>query len=342
MSSAMTGVETRRIKDKFLPGSFDLLSEVQPTEGWFCIVGIKGKGDVRQKLLETRKEADEVIEQFVAQQRNVFFGVAKYKTGDNRTKSNVQALKSLWVDIDCGPEKATPDPNTGIPAGYATQKEALAALKDFSELVGLPLPVTVNSGCGIHAYWVLKEAVTREQWEPVADKLAAVCKTQRFHVDPAVFEAARILRVPGTFNYKDDPPKAVVVLRDKTEKIPLEEIMELIGVDVEAIAQEEAPQLPVLASAHPDTLRNRANLFAALQCILADCDYEVYRDTVWAILSTGWSDAEDIALRWCMTAPHRFEEDNFQSLVNSFDCSRAQKPTIGTIFYFAQRGGFDG
>ena len=223
--------------------SFDLLSTVQPTEGWFAIVGIKGKGGVRQKLVATREEADAVIQQFQEQEWNVFFGVAKYKTDDSRKKENVLSIKAFWVDIDCGPDKVKPH---APPEGYATQKEALAALKDFSELVGLPLPVTVNSGRGIHAYWVLKEAVTREQWEPVADKLAAVCKTQRFHVDPAVFEAARILRVPGTFNYKNNPPLPVAVIRGKVEEISIEEVGELIGVDVAAPSETDtaAPVVP--------------------------------------------------------------------------------------------------
>jgi hypothetical protein len=35
-------------------------------------------------------------------------------------------------------------------------------------------------------------------------------------VDSSVFEAARILRIPGTFNFKQEEPKEVTVLNELT------------------------------------------------------------------------------------------------------------------------------
>lgn len=190
----------------------DLLNLVQPAEGWFAITGIKGKGknaDVRQELVATREEADALIEQFVQAGRNAFFGVAKYKTGDNRKKENVLGLKAFWLDVDCGPDKAEPNPKTGRPDGYIDQKAALEALMHFCKTVGLPTPTLVSSGGGIHAYWPLEETISRRDWEPVAERFKEVCRTQNFYVDPAVFEVARILRVPGTFNFKEEEPRPV-------------------------------------------------------------------------------------------------------------------------------------
>ena len=89
-----------------------------------------------------------------------------------------------------------------------------------------------------------------------------------------------------------------------------------------------------------DTPRQRATLQAQLQHISADCSYEFYRDIVWAILSFGWPDAEDLARQWCETAPERFEEDDFYNVVNSHDSTRS--PTIGTIYYHARQGGWHG
>ena len=71
----------------------DLLDRVQAVDGWFAVVGIKGKKNVRQVLVATREEVDKVSAEFVEQQRNVFFGCAKYKTDANRTKENVQSIK---------------------------------------------------------------------------------------------------------------------------------------------------------------------------------------------------------------------------------------------------------
>lgn len=207
----------------------DLLSKVQPADGWFAVLGIKGERDVRQKLVATREEVDAITEKYVAEGRNVFFGVAKYETGQNRQKENVKALRAFWVDIDCGPTKATPSEKTGRPDGYIDQSAGIAALKQFCKTVGLPRPLLVNSGRGVHAYWPLTRDVTRQEWEPVANRLAELCVTQNFYVDPSVFEVARILRIPGTFNFKDNPPKEVTVISD-ADPVDFEEFRDTLGV----------------------------------------------------------------------------------------------------------------
>lgn len=207
----------------------DLLSKVQPDDGWFAVLGIKSERDVRQKLVATREEVDAQAEKYVAEGRNVFFGVAKYETGQNRQKENVKALRAFWVDIDCGPTKAAPSEKTGRPDGYIDQAAGIAALKQFCATVGLPRPLLVNSGRGIHAYWPLTRDVTRQEWEPVASRLAELCVTQNFYVDPSVFEVARILRIPGTFNFKDNPPKEVTVISD-APAVEFESFRDLLGV----------------------------------------------------------------------------------------------------------------
>ena len=223
---------------------YDLLSLVQPAGGWFAITGIKGTGkeaDVRQELVATREEADALIERFVDAGRNVFFGVAKYATGDNRKKENVLGLKAFWLDVDCGPTKAEPDPKTGRPDGYVDQNAAIAALRTFCKSVGLPTPTIVNSGGGIHVYWALTEEISRRDWEPVAERFKEVCHTQNFYVDNAVFEVARILRVPGTFNFKEEEPRLVEFLH-VGKPISFEEIRSIFGVKAQPTIFDEGYQ----------------------------------------------------------------------------------------------------
>ncbi|CAB4190271.1 Domain of unknown function DUF927 [uncultured Caudovirales phage] len=214
---------------------FDLLSAVQPTEGWFAVIGIKDKAVV-QKFTQDREEVDVIAAEFMAQERNVFFGVAKYNEAGSRKKDNVKALKAFWLDIDCGEAKARVDEKTGRSDGYIDQPTALGELKRFCKLVGLPKPILVNSGRGVHVYWALTEEITREQWEPVADRLRELCNTNELYVDPAVFEVARVLRIPGTLNFKDDPATEVTVL---SEGAPVEfgKFKAILGV------QDEAPSL---------------------------------------------------------------------------------------------------
>ena len=89
-----------------------------------------------------------------------------------------------------------------------------------------------------------------------------------------------------------------------------------------------------------DTPRQRAVVAEMLSHVSADCSYERYRNIVWAILSLGWKDVEDLAEEWCLTAPHRFEDVDFYNVVNSHDHSRT--PTIGTLYYHAREGGWHG
>jgi hypothetical protein len=201
--------------------TIDLLDTVLPPGGWFAVVGIKGKV-VRQTLVQTREEVNKLADELVREKFNVFFGCAKYKEDTNRTKDNVGFLKSFWLDIDCGIDKDEAN------KGYIDQATGMEELKRFCSVIGLPRPLIVNSGRGLHVYWALTEAISREQWEPVAARLHELCKTHKLYVDGAVFEAARILRIPGTFNFKAEP----LLVEVMTDTVPMEfeELKNLLGV----------------------------------------------------------------------------------------------------------------
>ena len=234
----------------------DLLSSVQPSDGWFAVLGIKHDDDVKQRLVATREEVDALAIEFVKEKRNVFFGLAKYTTGKNRTQDNVRALKSFWFDIDCGPAKAAIDEETGKPFGYIDQVAAGQALKNFCELIGLPKPIIVNSGRGLHVYWALTEEVSPEQWQPVANRLRQLCVIHDLYVDGSVFETARILRIPGTLNFKDDPPNKVVVVHGGAAPVDYKELCTLLNID---------PTLVVKDSAPPETTSISKALFANME-----------------------------------------------------------------------------
>ena len=85
--------------------------------------------------------------------------------------------------------------------------------------------------------------------------------------------------------------------------------------------------------------REVANVVAALNLISADCSYEEWRNVVWALHSTGWSCAEELARRWSESAPHRFDPNAFDRLVASHNAGHPQAVTLGTLFYYAKREG---
>ena len=225
---------------------FDLLDTVLAPDGWFAVVGIKGKS-VLQELVQTREEVDELTQQFLADKRNVYFGCAKFETGANRKQENAKYFKAFWIDIDCGLDKATPDPVTGKIDGYVDQATGLQELQRFCKTLSLPKPTLVNSGRGWHVYWVLDEVISREQWEPVSARLKELCTTHSFLVDNNCFEAARVLRIPGTLNFKDEPPSDVVAM-GLGRTTSLAEMRELLGV-VDAPKKLFSPRAPKERSA---------------------------------------------------------------------------------------------
>jgi len=198
--------------------NLDLIGLVRPAGGWYGFLAVKDKTKIRQLMFETRRELDEAIAKYVEDRWCVFFGLAKYKDGSSRAQDNVESLKSFWVDIDCGPNKSAVDARTGRPQGYETQVKGLNALKEFCKATKLPLPLIVNSGNGIHAYWPLEEDVPRDEWDVVAKRLRQACIDHEFYVDTKVFEAARVLRPLYSKNYKGDASgkaeKPVLLIRE--------------------------------------------------------------------------------------------------------------------------------
>jgi len=88
--------------------------------------------------------------------------------------------------------------------------------------------------------------------------------------------------------------------------------------------------------------REIANLQHMLSYISADCPYEVWRNVVWAILSTDWLCAEELAQQWSMSAPTRYEEDAFWVVANSYVPDHSTRITLGTVVYHARQGGWHG
>ncbi len=88
--------------------------------------------------------------------------------------------------------------------------------------------------------------------------------------------------------------------------------------------------------------REIATIKDALKYINADCDYEAWRNAVWALLSTGWQCAEDIARDWSKTAPHRYEESSFRAVLTSYRTGAPNPISLGTIYHHARRGGWNG
>ena len=122
------------------------------------------------------------------------------------------ALKSVWVDIDVGPDEVDKDGKV-IKLHYHTEAEALKAILLFASKVGLPTPsATVRSGGGLHVYWINNVDMSPQEWLPYAQGLKNLLLAHNVLADASLTtDAARVLRVPGTFNHKPKYPKPMPV-----------------------------------------------------------------------------------------------------------------------------------
>jgi hypothetical protein len=108
--------------------------------------------------------------------------------------------------------------------------------------------------------------------------------------------------------------------------------------DLKFLAKLKPIRLERPANKHPpleETPRNIAWVWELLSKIDADCDYEVYRNTIWAVEALGWKCGDALQREWSLTAPHRFEEDTLICLQNSFEPAD-DHIGFGTLVYLAR------
>lgn len=118
-----------------------------------------------------------------------------------RLAQNAMGLKSFFLDIDIK-EGAK---------GYSTLEELAGALATFLHETKLPRPtMIVSSGGGVHVYWVVDRALTPHEWLPIAACLVEATRKTGLRCDTQCsIDSARVLRIPDTFNRKQQEPRHV-------------------------------------------------------------------------------------------------------------------------------------
>lgn len=159
--------------------------------GLLCIVGMRPGAAPWHMWFKSADEAASAALRVDAKGHTAYFALATF-TEPERKASRAAQMRALWLDLDAGEGKPYPD-----------QRAAGAGLAAFLQATGLPKPMVVNSGGGLHVYWPLAEPVPVEAWQPVALALKAACERHGLHADPVVTaDPARILRPIGTHNRK--------------------------------------------------------------------------------------------------------------------------------------------
>jgi hypothetical protein len=213
---------------------------------------------------------------------NVWFGVAtrREKLGQGRRGGIGDCLEmpALWADIDiAGPNHAVGD--DVLPK---TVEEALALV----EAVGLAPSVVVHSGGGLHAYWLfqemqpvteLVEAGIVARWQATLERLAGA---RGWHIDN-VSNPDRVLRVPGTLNFKHNPVQARILSADYGLRYGLDDVVEILDPPAEPVEPAEASadwSTPAMPYVGPERPGDAFNLMCTGDDVLRSIGWTVHHE----------------------------------------------------------------
>lgn len=164
-----------------------------PEYGYYCAAELstKQKEHIYVTALE---EFYPTVDRWVDEEKNVFFALATFENNTSRKAENAAFVKSLFIDMD----------------GYASKRQAALALHAFLVETGLEelgMPWVVASGGGLHCYWPFTKALPKDDWKLIAESFKRLCKQCKLNIDMTVTaDAARVLRIPGTRNFKEKYP----------------------------------------------------------------------------------------------------------------------------------------
>lgn len=252
--------------------TLDFLRLVLPDAG-FKILAIPGqRGFQHASFARVEGLADAVAERADG---DVYFALSGFKERkverrlpDGTTKisvrlaSNVAAVRALWLDIDAGEGKP-----------YAAKREAAGALVTFCRDTGLPAPLIVDSGGGLHCYWPLAADVSPEDWHAAAIVLKSLTRAAGLHTDPSrTADSASVLRVPGTVNRKRGERRPVVIVRDKPTVVSYEQMRALLAMACERLqVVPEAPRVPNAPRQNDDLMGGMESPPADPKLVIGHC-----------------------------------------------------------------------
>lgn len=150
--------------------------------------------------------------------RAVYFGIATRITGNpTGTRADIAELPALWVDIDA-------------------DKHGLDKAEIVRTLRAMPLPPScfIDSGGGLHCYWLLRESINVRQdtdgWQEREDTIVAALRQLAGACggDIAVCDLARVMRLPGTHNTKTGELRLASVLEASWTRHEFDDLVDML------------------------------------------------------------------------------------------------------------------
>ena len=303
------------------------LKTILPTQGVYMMVLINTRGVIQHKAFASPEKLAEGIThvESLGYKGGIYHACASFRhpyiinakgKKEYRTKANTRYVKSFWLDIDIGAIKAEKG------KGYASKKEAANELSNFCRDAGLPMPLLISSGHGLHCYWVMDEDIPASDWRRTAKDFELVLMRRGLLVDDsATSDSQRILRPVGTHNRKPDlEVKPVRCLREAKPlsfewfKAAIARNMGELGILSEEQAAEMNSQLApyegVTMPSLGEVIATKCQQVKAMAQTQGDVSYEVWRAGVG--LTKFCEEGITLAEKWTERRHEAHEKTDYQ------------------------------
>jgi len=243
-------------KESFINNAIDFFTELfEPTfNSESGAIEIRTFTPPTQAFFNSEFDAAVRVYEICNQGLNAYFGVNP-RIGNKGKKENVHYVGAFHAEIDYG--------ETGHKKGSPckTYDEALSGIESFQ-----PEPtMLIHSGGGFHCYWVLSNPVkVSEIGIPVLERINKAL-SEKLGGDPGTQDISRVLRIPGTFNFKiPDQPRTVILISNSHKKYEYKDFEQFLSVEEVPVnkskpsnnnIQQQAPTIdPSLSVVDIDTL----------------------------------------------------------------------------------------
>lgn len=230
----------------------------------------------------------------------------------NNNKDNIKALQCIYIDID--------NEKDSIP-----REETLDALNSFD----FPPSIIVDSGRGTHAYWLLEKPEESKEQISNIYKLAKIF-TKKFNGDESVTAHGHLLRVPGSYNEKVNPPKKSLIKCNNQTNYDLAMLLNTFSKEIKELEKTTAQEISIMENKkyikkeimYVDCKSEDQILEVYNKCVFLKSCYdnrmtlslEDWKKQLWFLVNQG-DIGKKIAYEYSKEYP-QFDENQFNQLVN--------------------------
>ena len=277
---------------------------------------------------------------------NIYVSLAKFPDKRvSRHSCHAESLFCFWADIDRHENSK-----------YSTDEQIEEAIEGFIQKTGLPQPNLKHyTGYGLHIYWTLSQGLRTSEWQPLADRLQALLQTLGLGADPITADAARILRLPSTLNFRDPKnpveTRLVVLSEEHTDA-------DTFGAALSKATEKYLPPPTAVTSQNlkqtdlpptPENIELVARMLAAIDpdpAGIGGGNRAHWMKTVWGVAATGWGEtAYQLARDWSESGD-LFDEKDLNGVWESYDplwgANKKAGTGFGTLVHYAREAGYSG